>query len=366
MDDRGYMKLALKLAERGAGWTSPNPMVGAVIARDGRILGEGWHKQYGDLHAERNAIASASSSLKGATMYVTLEPCCHYGHQPPCTDAIIEAGIKRVVIASGDPNPLVAGKGIEILRSHGIEVVEGVLKEEADRLNEIFLHYITGKTPFVAVKYAMTMDGKIACYTGASKWITGEEARHHVHMLRGRYSAILTGVGTVITDDPLLTCRIPGGRNPVRVIADTFLRTPLESQIVRTAGDISTIIATSSDDTSRIRQYIDSGCRVLQLPSNEGHIGLKALVTKLGEEGIDSIFAECGGTLVWSLFREGIVNKVYAYIAPRIFGGAKALTPVEGPGVDDPASSFILKNSRVRQFGPDFMIESEVEQCSQG
>ncbi len=366
MDDRGYMKLALKLAERGAGWTSPNPMVGAVIARDGRILGEGWHKQYGDLHAERNAIASASSSLKGATMYVTLEPCCHYGHQPPCTDAIIEAGIKRVVIASGDPNPLVAGKGIEILRSHGIEVVEGVLKEEADRLNEIFLHYITGKTPFVAVKYAMTMDGKIACYTGASKWITGEEARHHVHMLRGRYSAILTGVGTVIADDPLLTCRIPEGRNPVRVIADTFLRTPLESQIVRTAGDISTIIATSSDDTSRIRQYTDSGCRVLQLPSNEGHISLKALVSKLGEEGIDSILAECGGTLAWSLFREVLVNKVYAYIAPKIFGGAKALTPVGGQGVGDPASSFILKNSRIRQFGPDFMIESEVEQCSQG
>ena len=366
MDDRDYMKLALKLAERGAGWTSPNPMVGAVIVRDGRILGEGWHKRYGDLHAERNAIASASSSLNGSTMYVTLEPCCHYGPQPPCTEAIIEAGIKRVVIASGDPNPFVAGKGIEILRAHGIEVVEGVLREEADRLNEIFLHYITGKMPFVAVKYAMTMDGKIACYTGASKWITGEEARHHVHMLRGRYSAILAGVGTVIADDPLLTCRIPGGRNPVRVIADTFLRTPLESQIVRTAGDISTIIATSSDDARRIRQYTDSGCHVMKLPSNEGHISLKALVSKLGNDGIDSILAECGGTLAWSLFREGIVNKVYAYIAPRIFGGSEALTPVEGPGVGDPSSSFILKNSRVRQFGHDFMIESEVDQCSQG
>ena len=168
MDDRRYMKLALRLAERGTGYTSPNPLVGAVIVRDGKVLGEGWHKKYGDLHAERNAIASASCSLEGATMYVTLEPCCHYGHQPPCTDAIIEAGIKRVVIASVDPNPLVAGKGIEALRSHGIEVTENVMKEEADRLNEIFFHYITARTPFVALKYAMTLDGNIACYTKAS------------------------------------------------------------------------------------------------------------------------------------------------------------------------------------------------------
>ena len=366
MDDRSYMKLALRLAERGAGHTSPNPLVGAVIVRDGKILGEGWHRKYGDLHAEREALASASGSVEGATMYVTLEPCCHYGHQPPCTDAIIDSGIKRVVVASQDPNPLVAGKGIAILRSHGIEVTEGVMRKEADYLNEIFFHYITTRRPFVAVKYAMTLDGKIACYTGASKWITGEDARRHVHVLRNRYSAILTGSGTVAADDPLLTCRIPHGRNPVRIVVDTSLSTPIDSRIIRTAGEVRTVIASCSSDSSRIRRYIEAGCDVWTLPSSEGHVSIPSLIERLGGEGIDSVLCECGGELSWSLLNAGVVNKVYAYISPKILGGSSAPTPVGGRGIPDPSSAVILSGRRIRQFGDDLLIEGGISVCSQG
>ena len=246
MSDEKYMELALSLAERGAGRVSPNPMVGAVIVKNGKIIGEGWHARYGDLHAERNALADCEKrgeNPKGATIYVTLEPCCHHGKTPPCTDALIAAGIARVVIGSEDPNPLVAGKGIRQLREAGIEVSSGVLKEACDRLNRVFFHYITHHTPYVVMKYAITMDGKIAAYTGNSQWITGEAARQNVHRDRNRYTAIMAGIGTVLADDPLLTCRIPEGKNPTRIIADTHLQIPLDAQIVKTAREIPTILA---------------------------------------------------------------------------------------------------------------------------
>lgn len=226
MNDTDYMRLALELAERGRGWTNPNPMVGAVIVKDGRVIGEGYHHRCGALHAEREAFAACRESPAGATLYVTLEPCCHHGRQPPCTEAILEAGISRVVVGSGDPNPLVAGKGLDILRAHGAEVETGVLQPECDALNAVFFHYIRTRQPYVVMKYAMTLDGKIATRTGASRWITGEKARERVHQDRRRYAAIMAGVGTVLADDPLLTCRMEGGRNPVRVICDTHLRTP--------------------------------------------------------------------------------------------------------------------------------------------
>ena len=231
LQDEKYMRRALELAQRGRGWVSPNPVVGAVIVRDdGTVIGEGWHEKYGDLHAERNALKHCMEPPAGATMYVTLEPCCHHGRQPPCTDAILEAGIRRVVVGSGDPNPMVAGKGIRILREHGVEVTEGVLRDACNAVNEIFFHFIQTNTPYVVMKYAMTLDGKIAAWTGESKWITGEEARAHVHALRGRLFGIMCGVGTVLADDPLLTCRLPGTRDPVRIICDTHLRTPLTSR----------------------------------------------------------------------------------------------------------------------------------------
>ena len=225
--DKRYMALALKLAEQGAGWTSPNPMVGAVIVKDDQIIGQGYHARCGDLHAERAALKNCTADPAGATLYVTLEPCCHQGRQPPCTEAILKAGIARVVVGSPDPNPLVAGKGNRLLREHGVQVEEHVLQAQCDRLNRAFLKYISTGRPYVVMKYAMTMDGKIAAHTGASQWVTGEEARQHVQTLRHRHRAIMAGVGTVIADDPRLTCRLPGGRDPIRVICDTRLRTPL-------------------------------------------------------------------------------------------------------------------------------------------
>ena len=217
--DRQYMKMALELAQKGMGFTAPNPMVGAVIVKNGRIIGQGYHRKYGELHAEREALAVCTEEPEGASIYVTLEPCCHYGKQPPCVNAILEAGIRRVIIGSSDPNPLVAGKGIRILKDHGIEVTENILKEECDKLNEAFFYYIQNKKPYVVMKYAMTMDGKIAAYTGESKWVTGEAARIHVQKQRLKYTGIMVGVGTVLADDPMLTCRLENSRNPVRLSA---------------------------------------------------------------------------------------------------------------------------------------------------
>ena len=361
MNDSEYMGIALELAKKGCGYTSPNPMVGAVIVRNGEIIGQGWHEKYGEPHAERNALASCKVSPRGATMYVTLEPCCHYGKQPPCTDAVIEAGIKRVVVGSGDPNPLVAGKGIKILREHGIEVEENVLKEECDKLNEIFLHYIRTGLPFVVMKYAMTADGKIAAYTGKSKWITGEIARECVHEQRHRYSAIMVGSGTVIADDPMLTCRIPEGKNPVRIICDSRLITPLDSKIVKTAKEVSTIIATCCEDKDKIKEYEKNGCRIMNIPKKEGHIDLCVLMKKLGGEKIDSILLEGGAALNWSALSSGIVNKAQIYIAPKLFGGNTAKTPIGGIGVESPDSAFRLKNTVISRLGDDFLIEGEVD-----
>lgn len=361
MNDQDYMSIALQLAEKGCGFTSPNPMVGAVIVKNETIIGQGWHQKYGEAHAERNALAACTESPDGATLYVTLEPCCHYGKQPPCVDAIIEAGIRRVVIGSNDPNPLVSGKSIDLLRSHGILVTEHVLQEDCDRLNEVFFHYIQTKHPFVVMKYAMTMDGKIAAYTGLSKWVTGEEARRHVALQRHKYTAIMAGVGTVLADDPLLTCRIEGGRNPVRIICDSRLRTPLSSKIVATSDQVPTIIATCCQEKERWDLYEQKGCHILPLESRDGHIDLNQLMDLLGQKRIDSILLEGGGTLNWSALSCGIIQKVQAYIAPKLFGGKTAKTPIEGVGVSSPAEAILLKNRRLLQLGDDLLIESEVD-----
>ncbi len=359
--DRQYMKMALELAQKGMGFTAPNPMVGAVIVKNGRIIGQGYHRKYGELHAEREALAVCTEEPKGASIYVTLEPCCHYGKQPPCVNAILEAGIRRVIIGSSDPNPLVAGKGIRILKDHGIEVTENILKEESDKLNEAFFYYIQNKKPYVVMKYAMTMDGKIAAYTGESKWVTGEAARIHVQEQRLKYTGIMVGVGTVLADDPMLTCRLENSRNPVRIICDSHLRTPLTSKIVRTAETIPTILASSSKDQQKIKNYEELGCQVLYVPEKNGHIDLNRLMELLGAAKIDSILLEGGGSLNWSALECGIVQKVQTYIAPKLFGGEEAKTPVEGKGFPDPASAVLLKNSEITRLGDDLLIESEVK-----
>lgn len=363
LTDYDYMQLAIELAKKGAGRTAPNPLVGAVLVKDGRIIGRGYHAYYGGLHAERAALqdcTTAGESPEGAVLYVTLEPCCHYGQQPPCTEAIIKAKIVRVVIGSADPNPLVAGKGVAQLRAVGIEVIEGFLKQDCDAINPIFFHYITKKMPYVAVKYAMTLDGKIATITGASKWITGEAARKRVHELRTRYAAIMVGVGTVCADNPLLTARGVEGKNPVRIVCDTHLRTPPESRLVQTAGEVRTIIATCITSGEKLNELHAAGCEVWSFPETDGRVDIPALMSKLAAGKIDSIFVEGGGTLLESLFAEHLVQKVYAFIAPKIFGGTEAKTPVEGKGIADITEACLLENCRIEKIGADILLEADI------
>lgn len=370
MTDQEYMLRAIWLAKKGEGWTNPNPMVGAVIVKDGRIIGEGYHKKCGELHAERNAIASLTESAEGATIYVTLEPCCHYGKTPPCTEAIIEQKIKKVVIGSRDPNPKVAGKGAQVLREAGITVVEDFMREECDRLNPVFFHYITTKTPYVVMKYAMTLDGKIATKTGASKWITGEAARTEVQHMRHRYMGIMAGIGTVLADDPMLNVRIEGLKSPVRILCDSKLRIPLDSQIVKSAGTYRTIVAYADIGNDKEKQEKTDilharGIETICCPDENHQIDLKKLMNHLGNEGIDSILLEGGGTLNDSALRAGIVKEVQAFIAPKIFGGMNSKTPVEGIGVSLPLEAVKLKCTDICQIGEDIKITCQVSEKEQ-
>lgn len=375
MPEEKYMRRAIELAKKGSGHVNPNPLVGAVIVRDGEVIGEGYHECYGQLHAERNAIANAKkrwNSLEGSTIYVTLEPCCHYGKTPPCTEAIIEEKIARVVVGSDDPNPLVSGKGFQMLREKGIEVIPHFLKEECDAMNHVFFHYIRTGTPYVAMKYAMTMDGKIACYTGDSKWVTGEESRAHVQTLRNHYKGIMAGIGTVLADDPMLNCRIEGGRDPIRIIADSHLRIPMDSQLVRTAGQQPLIVACLPDaDEEKAAQLQEKGVEVLRIPGvttaditeeQKEVISLPVLMKELGARKIDGILLEGGGQLNESALQAGIVDRIYCYIAPKIFGGAQAKTPVEGQGLTRAADAWQFKRIGMQEFGQDILLEYEKAQ----
>ncbi|BCJ93162.1 riboflavin biosynthesis protein RibD [Anaerocolumna cellulosilytica] len=360
MTDENYMNLALTLAKKGIGFVNPNPMVGAIIVKEGKIIGRGWHEIYGGWHAERNALSNCRESPNGATMYVTLEPCCHYGKTPPCTDAIIQNGIKKVVIGCLDPNSLMSGKGAAILREAGIDVVIGILEDKCMELNEVFFHYIQTKTPYVVMKYAMTMDGKIATTNGTSKWITGIKARENVHKSRNRYTSIMIGVGTVIADNPTLTCRMDGGRNPIRIICDTNLNTPLESTIVTTAKEVKTIIATACDNREKQNLYHAQGCEIININLMDNHIDLNHLMLQLGKIGIDSIFLEGGSTLNFSALQSNIVNKIQIYIAPKLFGGSQSKTPVSGIGIQEVSNCFLLMNQTITWFGEDILIEGDV------
>lgn len=362
-DGKRWMARALELARRGGGATSPNPMVGAVIVCDGRLLGEGWHHRCGGLHAEREALADCTrrgNDPYGATMYVTLEPCCHTGRQPPCTEAIIRAGIARVVVGCGDPNPLVAGKGTAALREAGIQVDGSALEARCKRLNEAFFHFITTGEPFVTMKFACTLDGKTASVAGASKWITGEEARAHARQTRARLPAIMVGVGTVIADDPRLTARIEGMPDPVRIVCDTRLRTPLSAAVVRTVRETPTLIVTCERDPARHAPYEQVGCKVTVLPKRGDHVDLAALMRLLASRGIDGVLLEGGGTLAWSALEAGVVDRVQAYVAPMLMGGASAKTPVGGAGFPSPLAAARLGELEFRRLGDDVLIEADV------
>ncbi len=359
--DRKYMARALQLALRGAGHTRPNPMVGAVLVKDGRIIGEGWHKQYGGPHAEVNAFASATEDPEGATLYVSLEPCSHYGKTPPCADLIIRKKVARVVAALEDPNPLVSGRGFRKLRANGIRVTVGVLAEEARHINDVFLTYATRKRPFVLYKAAMSLDGKIACHTGASQWISSEKSREEVQRLRGILSGIMVGAGTVIADNPRLTCRMEEYENPARIIVDGTLRVPLESRIFHEPG--RNIILTTSEASLEKKKALENlGVELIEADSEEpGKVDLKSAMLALGIKGIDGILLEGGPTLAASALEAGIIDAVRFYIAQKIIGGREAPSPFAGTGAAHMNEVVPLTDAVYGTSGDDLWIQAYIQ-----
>ncbi|MEJ8554722.1 bifunctional diaminohydroxyphosphoribosylaminopyrimidine deaminase/5-amino-6-(5-phosphoribosylamino)uracil reductase RibD [Tepidibacter sp. Z1-5] len=358
--DSKYMKRAIELALKGKGYTSPNPLVGAVIVKEGRIIGQGYHEHYGKAHAEVNAVNNACEDVTGATMYVTLEPCSHFGKTPPCAQLLIDKKIKKVIIGMMDPNPIVAGRGIKLLRENRIEVTVGVLEEEVKKMNEIFIKYISKKLPFCILKTAMTLDGKIATSTGDSKWITNEKSREYVHEIRHQVSGIMVGIGTVLADNPSLTTRLEDkeGVDPVRIIVDTKGRIPLESKVLNINSKSKTIIATTEKaDKNKLKLIKEKKAEIIITPLKNNQVDLGYLIQKLGEMKIDSILIEGGSTLNYSILNEGYVDKVISFIAPKIIGGENAKTPVGGVGIEYIKNAIELESFEVKMFEQDIMIE---------
>ncbi|MHB1041900.1 MAG: bifunctional diaminohydroxyphosphoribosylaminopyrimidine deaminase/5-amino-6-(5-phosphoribosylamino)uracil reductase RibD [Eubacteriales bacterium] len=359
------MKMALDLAARARGRTSPNPMVGAVVVKDGAVIGKGYHLRAGTPHAEVLALEEAGAAAAGATLYITLEPCCHHGRTGPCTEAVIAARVARVVVAMADPNPLVAGEGIRRVREAGTEVTCGVMGGEAARLNEVFIKYITTRMPFVVAKAAMSLDGKIAARTGKSKWITGPEARDYAHRLRDRYDAIMVGIGTVLTDDPSLTTRLPGGegRDPVRVILDSRARVPLSARVFdRDTAAPVIIAATEAAPQERVAALESAGAKVIV--AGEGPaVDIITLFKELAGQKITSVLVEGGAAVHASAFEAGLVDKVAWFIAPKIIGGKEAPGPVGGFGVEDPSHAVPLDITEIKRLGGDFCLEGYVHKA---
>ena len=354
--DESYMREALRIAEYARGRTSPNPLVGAVIVRDGAIVASGWHRAAGEPHAEIHALRMAGELARGATLYVTLEPCAHHGRTGPCAEAVIAAGLARVVIALSDPNPLVAGRGIHLLTAAGIEVTTGICEDEARRQNEIFLKWVTTKRPFVTLKTAMTLDGKIASHTGASQWITGAAARARVHVYRNEYDAILVGIGTVLADDPSLTTRLEHGtgKNPLRIVLDSEARTPLDAKLVADGAAPTIIVVSERADHRRVNLLRACGAEVVTLGAQR--VDIAALLDYLGARDITSLFVEGGAAVNWSLLAGGSVDKVHAFIAPMLMGGETAKTPIGGTGFDSPQTALRLRDVTVEQLGADILV----------
>lgn len=354
------MQRALQLATKGNGFVNPNPMVGAVIVKDGQIIGEGYHTAHGKPHAEIEALKNAQESVEGATIYVTLEPCSHYGKTPPCAVAIIQAGISEVVIATLDPNPLVSGRGVKMLQQAGIKVVSGVLESEAKELNKIFLKFITAKTPYVLLKTAMTIDGKIATHTGNSRWVSGEQSRRKVHELRHSLMGIMVGINTVLKDNPSLNCRLGEDvsvRQPVKIIIDSLLRTPLNARLWDD-GDV--IIATTEQVSEESKsKYEAQGAKIIIAGMKQ--ISLPLLMQKLGELGIDSVLLEGGATLNASALKDNIVDEVWTFIAPKIIGGKTAPTAVGGEGIAFMKDALPLQQLTVESSGDDILLKGFIQ-----
>jgi diaminohydroxyphosphoribosylaminopyrimidine deaminase/5-amino-6-(5-phosphoribosylamino)uracil reductase len=360
-DDKYWMRRALRLAEKGRGRTSPNPMVGAILVKDGNVVGEGYHVKAGEAHAEVVALQQAGEEARGAILYLNLEPCTHYGKTPPCSPKVIEAGVKRVVIGIGDPNPLVKGKGIEMMRKAGLDIETGILEEECRRLNEAFCKYILKKEPFVILKVAATLDGKIATRDGDSKWISGEASRRFVHKLRDRVDGVLVGIGTVLKDDPQLTARIRGGRDPYRIVLDSWLKIPEEAKVIGTFPSKAIIVATGLAPKDKIEKLEKRGVQILILDSQEGKINLKSCLSKLGEMGITSLLVEGGSQVNGSFLDEGLIDKLLLFLSPRLMGDHQALGIFGGRGGSTLQEAVALREIKTRRFGKDLLIESDLE-----
>jgi len=361
--DLYYMNHALAIARQGEGKTSPNPMVGAVLVRDGEVIGEGAHVRYGAPHAEVAAMVAARNDCKGATLYVNLEPCSHYGRTPPCADALIRNGIRRVVAAVKDPNPLVSGQGFEALKKAGIQVDVGAMEEESRQLNEVFFTFHEKKRPFITAKWAMTLDGRTSVDPGASYWISNELSREYVHSLRAGHDAVLVGIGTVIQDNPRLTVRLRGyrGRQPSRIIVDAALRSPLGARCLsRRAGGPTIFAASSSVSHERVTRMENAGHKVILTDSSLRMVNLEDLFSKLHYEGITSVLVEGGRQIHTSLFKLGLVDRVVVFIAPKIFGGKRPTGPLEDLGINLVSGGFSLERVEIRQFATDVCIEGHV------
>lgn len=368
MDDAFYMQLALDLAQKGIGFTSPNPVVGAVVVKNGEIVGKGYHRKAGGAHAEATAIKNAGELAEGATLFVNLEPCNHTGRTPPCTRSIVEAGIRRVVTAMPDPNPDVEGEGIAYLRDKGLDVSLGICEEDARKLNEAFIKYIKTKRPFITIKCAMTLDGRIATKSGDSKWITGEEARSVVHEMRHASDAIMVGVNTVKKDNPRLTTRLGHIKDvdPTRVILDTHLTIPEDATILQIESDSVTIVITGAGDTDaakieKQRRLEQMGALVLQSPLQNGQLAWDPLMARLGGMGVTCLMIEGGSRVIGSALRAGIVDKIVFFYAPKILGGDDGYPVTKGPGPNSIDQSLRIKDMRARKIGEDIMIEGYVD-----
>jgi diaminohydroxyphosphoribosylaminopyrimidine deaminase/5-amino-6-(5-phosphoribosylamino)uracil reductase len=353
--DERWMRRALELAEQGRGHVEPNPLVGAVVVRDGRAVGEGWHRRYGGPHAEVDALEAAGERARGSTLYVTLEPCCHHGKTPPCTDAVLKAEVTRVVAAMPDPFPAVSGKGVGLLRERGIEVAVGLCEDQARRLNAPYRKLLGRGRPWVHAKWAMTLDGKIATRAGDSRWISNRESRRFVHELRGRVDAVLVGIGTALADDPLLTARPPGPRTACRVVLDSRGRLPATSRLAETARETPTLVVTGSE-TSGVQPLRERGCEVLALPGSAGRPDVGALLDELGRRRMTNVLVEGGAGVLGSFLDAGEVDEVHVYIAPRLAGGASALGPVGGLGVEKIAEAVRLAEWTVEDVAGDLYV----------
>ncbi|MCS6976926.1 MAG: bifunctional diaminohydroxyphosphoribosylaminopyrimidine deaminase/5-amino-6-(5-phosphoribosylamino)uracil reductase RibD [Gemmatales bacterium] len=359
------MREALLLAERGRGYVEPNPLVGAVVVREGRIVGSGWHQRFGGPHAEIYALEAAGESARGATLYVTLEPCCHHGKTPPCTDAILKAGISRVVAAMSDPFPEVAGKGIAILKEHGVPVEVGILSAEAEELNAPYLKLVRSGRPYVIAKWAMSLDGRIATATGDSRWISGEESRRKAHEVRGRVDGILVGIGTVLADDPLLTARPPGPRTACRIILDSCLRLPLTSRLVQTVREAPVLVFHEPQaDAESKRRLEAAGCECLPLRQWGRREAIGLILDELGRRRFTNILVEGGAEVLGSFVETRQVDELMVFVAPMIVGGRSALGPVGGRGAATLREALRLARWTVEPSGEDWLIRARLGAAS--